>query len=138
MGAVAVGAILVALLLVITAVMVWQAARRSAVDDPAFYEPEDAASFVWDRLSSGARQRLERREVRILLEWGIHYHQVVAPRGEHRRPVVGSGDSIEYLMERAAAAGRPVDPIDIAEVIAAETEYLLAIGAVGAPVEGEA
>ncbi|OFW67106.1 MAG: hypothetical protein A2Z12_03465 [Actinobacteria bacterium RBG_16_68_21] len=135
MGAVAAGAILTALFLVIVAVMVWQSARRSSVDEPAAYFLDDAAAFVWERLSVQARDRVSPTDVRSLLEGGIHYHQVVAPRDEHRRPVVGSGDAIEYLMERAAAAGRPIEPIDIAEVIAAETEYLLAIGAIGSPVE---
>ena len=30
-----------------------------------------------------------------------------------------------------------IDPLDVAEVMAAEVEYLLAIGAIGAPVEGD-
>jgi hypothetical protein len=136
MGAVTVGAVLAALLLLIVAVMVWQAAARSPVDEPAAYVVGDAAAFVWDRLSPKAQGRLGRDRVRALLEWGIHYHQVVAPRQEHRHPVVGSGDAIEYLMDRSAATGRPTEPLDIAEVIAAETEYLMSIGAVGGPVEG--
>ncbi|MFH1104643.1 MAG: hypothetical protein V1757_06835 [Actinomycetota bacterium] len=137
MGAVAAGAVLTALLLAILAVMVWQGATRSRVDEPAAYLVEDAATFVWERLSDAARGRLSPADVRSLLEWGIHYHQVVAPRDEHRHPVVGSGEAIEYLMDLGAAAGRSYEPIDIAEVIAVETEYLLSIGAVGAPVEPE-
>ena len=137
MGAVAAGAVLTALLLVIVAVMVWQGARRSVLDEPAVYLVDDAATFVWSRLSDRARGRLSPADVRLLLEGGIHYHQVVAPRDEHRHPVVGSGDAIEYLMDRSASAGRPVEPVDIAEVIAIETGYLLAIGAVGTPVEDE-
>lgn len=137
MGAVAAGAILTALLLAILAVMVWQGTKRSRGDEPAAYIVEDAAAFVWERLSEVARGRLSPSDVQSLLEWGIHYHQVVAPRDEHRHPVVGSGDAIEYLMDRGAAAGRSYEPIDIAEVIAVEAEYLLSIGAVGAPVETE-
>jgi len=135
MGAVAAGAILTALLLAIVAVMVWQAAGRLSVDEPAVYSVDDATSFVWDRLSQRATARLTAGDVRTLLEWGIDYHQVVAPRDEGRRPVVGSGDAIEYLMHRGAAAGRAYEPIDLAEIIATEIEYLLSIGAVGTPVE---
>jgi hypothetical protein len=134
MGVVAAGAVLTALLLLIVAVMVWQGATRDAVDEAAVYVFEDATGFVFERLSAGARERLTPADVRFLLEAGVDYHQVVAPRDEHRRPVVGSGDAIEYLMERGAEAGHGFEPLDIAEVIAAETEYLLAIGAVGTPV----
>jgi hypothetical protein len=137
MGVVAAGAVLTALLLLIVAVMVWQGARRSPVDEPAEYVFEDATAFVHDRLSGPARDRLDPADVRFLLEAGVEYHQLVAPRDEHRHPVVGSGDSIEYLMERAAESGREFEPLDIAEVIAAETEYLLSIGAIGAPVGDE-
>jgi len=137
MGVVAAGAVLTALLLLIVAVMVWQGARRSAVDEPAEYVFEDATAFVVERLSEPARSRLTPTDVRLLLEAGVEYHQLVAPRDEHRHPVVGSGDSIEYLMDRGTEAGHEYEPLDIAEVIAAETEYLLSIGAIGAPVGDE-
>jgi hypothetical protein len=135
MGAVAAGAILAAVLLAIVALMVWQSSRRSPVTDPAEYDIADAARYVYDRLSNRALENLDVDDVRLLLEWQIHYHQVVGPRDDGFRPVVGSGDSIEYLMKRSAAAGLLLDVLDIAEVIAADTEYLVSIGAVGEPVE---
>ncbi|MEX1207848.1 MAG: hypothetical protein WD652_04170 [Acidimicrobiia bacterium] len=131
MGAVAVGALLAAALVAIVALMVWQAARRSGVDDPAEYLVPEAARFVYERLSDRALESLDLDDVNLLLEWQVHYHQVVAPRVGKERPIVGSGDSIEYLMERSAESGRSVDVLDIAEVIAADTEYLVSIGAVG-------
>ena len=134
MGAVAAGAVLAALLLAIVALMVFQAARRSAVVDPAEYDIAEASRYAYDRLSDRALDALDLADVRLLLEWQIHYHQVVAPR-DGERPVVGSGDSIEYLMERAAGAGMSPDVLDVAEVIAADTEYLVTIGAVGERVE---
>ena len=72
-----------------------------------------------------------------MLEWGLHYNQVVAPRDSGRPAVVGSGEGIEYVMEAASRAGLALDPIVIAEVMAIETEYLLEIGAVGTPVNGD-
>jgi hypothetical protein len=131
MGAVAVGALLAAVLLAIVALMVWQAARRSGVNDPAEYLVPEAARFVYERLSDHALEGLDLDDVHLLLEWQVHYHQVVAPRSGIARPVVGSGDSIEYLMERSADSGRSFDVLHIAEVIAADTEYLVSIGAVG-------
>jgi len=114
--------------------MVFQSTRRSLGEDPAEYDIAEASRFVHDHLSDRALGDLDLDDVRLLLEWQIHFHQVVGPRDGHR-PVVGSGDSIEYLMERAAGAGMSLDVLDIAEVIAADTECLVTIGAVGEPVE---
>ncbi len=78
--------------------------------------------------------RLDRGRVRRMLEWQIEYQQVIAPR-RGQRSVVGSGDAIEHILERGAEHGLDFDPVDVAEVIAADVEYLLSIGAVGSPVD---
>ncbi|MDP2623396.1 MAG: hypothetical protein Q8Q29_06325 [Actinomycetota bacterium] len=135
MGAVAIGALLVAVLLAIVALMLWQSARRSPLDDPAEYVVGEATGYVYERLSDRALGGIDPDDVRLILEWQLHYHQVVAPRESGTRPVLGSGDSIEYITQRAAEEGRSFDYLDIAEVIAADTEYLVSIGAVGEPVE---
>jgi hypothetical protein len=137
MGAVAAGAILFAVLLVVVAALIWQEARRSSVTETAVYWMPEAVRYVGDRLSPGAMERLGSHGVRLVLEWGVHYHQVVAPRDEGRRPVLGSGDALDYILARGAENGLAYDPFDIAEVLAAETEYLVEIGAVGGPVEDE-
>lgn len=137
MGEVAVGALLFALLLGVVAALVWQEARRDPTTDPPVYLLDEAARFVRARLSEPALAALGFLDVRRILEYGIFYNQVVAYRGEGRRPVVGSGDGIEFVMERAAAIGKHYDPLHIAEVMAAETEYLVEIGAIGTAVEGE-
>ncbi len=135
MGAVAVGALLFAVLLVIVAALVWQEAKGVARATPE-YLLDEAASFVLDRLSEGAASRLDVDDVRDLLLWGIEEHQRRA-EGNGDSAVYGSGDVLEALIERAVAErGRVHDPMDVAEVIAAESEYLAAIGAVGDPVEG--
>ena len=59
-------------------------------------------------------------------------------RSDGPPPVLGSSEAIEYVMAQAEAAGAAYDPLDIAEVMAAESEYLLAIGAVGDRVEEDA
>lgn len=136
MGAVAVGAVLVAVLLVIVAAMVWQEARISPESDPIEYLVDEATGFVYERLSDRALVDLDPDDVRAILEWGIHYNQVIAARGNGSPPVLGSGDAMDYVLERAAAQGRTLDPLDIAEVMAAETEYLEAIGAIGDLADG--
>jgi len=137
MGAVGFGAVLLAVFLVIVAGFVWQGSLRSVVADPAEYLVSEAAEFVYDRLSDRALEGLDPDDVRRILDWNLHFTQVVGPRQLGRLPIIGSGEGIEYVMDRATAAGVVVEPLDIAEVMAIETDYLLAIGAVGGPVEGE-
>lgn len=135
MGAVAVGAILFAALALVVAGFVWQATRRSAVTDEAEYLIGEAASFVYERLSDRALGGLDPDVVRRILEWNLHYTQVIGPRDLDRPPVIGSGEGMDYVVDRARAAGVEVDPIDIAEIMAIEIDYLLEIGAIGGPVD---
>jgi hypothetical protein len=116
--------------------MSWQGARKSSELDPVEYLVKDAADFVHEHLEEATRERVTAATVLLVLEWQMHYQQVVAPRGS-TRPVVGSGEALEYVLERASEAGRNVDPVDVAEIMAAEVEYLLSIGAIGTPVEEE-
>lgn len=135
MGAVAYGAVLVAALALFVAGFVWQSVRRSAVTEPAEYLLGEAIPFIWERLSDRAMGRLDPDLVGSILEWNLHFTQVIGPRDLGRPPVIGSGEGIEYVMDRGRAAGVELEPIDIAEVMAVETEYLLEIGAIGTPVE---
>jgi len=131
MGAVAVGALLIALLLAIAAAMVWQEIRTRSSGDPVTYVVDEAARFVHDRLREPTRRRLDLADVRRILEWDL-YHARVIETGES---VLGSGDSIEYILERSRESGLDYDPLEVGEVIAAESDYLFAIGAIGDRVE---
>lgn len=135
MGAVAAGAILVAVLLLIVAGFLVQASRRGGGRSGAVYLLDEAASFVHARLSPGAAERLTPLRVRQILEWQIQYQQVVAPRSRGEHPVVGSGEAMEHVLAMGGAIGVVLEPLDVAEVMAAEVDYLLSIGAVGTPVE---
>lgn len=138
MGAVAVGAMLVVVLSFVVAGFVWQSVRRSPATEPAEYLIAEAVPFVWQRLSDRAMAALDPELVRRILEWNLHFTQVIGPRDLGRAPIIGSGDGIEYVMDRARAAGFDVEPLDIAEIMAIEIDYLLDIGAIGAPVDGAA
>ena len=87
------------------------------------------------RLSDRASGSLGSEDVRRILEWNLHFTQAVRPRDPEHPAVIGSGEGIEYVMNRAGALGIAFEPLDIAEVMAVETDYLLQIGAVGPPVE---
>jgi hypothetical protein len=136
MGAVGVGALLFGVLLVVVAVMVWEATRRSPVTEYAEYLIPEAAAFVFARLSDRAVASLDPETVRRILEWNLEYTQVVAPRAG-APAIIGSGDGLEFVLQRAAGSGLAVDPFDVAEVMTIETDYLLEIGAVGTEVGNE-
>ena len=137
MGPVASGAILAAVLLVLVAALILQGGRRGAPGEAASYHLDDAAAFVHDRIAVDTAGRLGVGLVRRVLEWQIHYQQVVVPREGSPRPVIGSGEAMEYVLQRAAEDDVEIDPVDVAEVMAADVEYLLSIGAVGAPVQDD-
>jgi hypothetical protein len=137
MGAVGTAAILFAFLALFISGFVWQSSRRSLATEPAEYLLDEAKRFVWERLSDRAMDRLDEELVRRILEWNLHYTQVIGPRDLGRPPVIGSGDGIEYVMERGRAAGFDLEPIDIAEIMTIEVDYLLEIGAIGIEVTGD-
>lgn len=135
MGLVAAGAVLIALLLVTAAAMVWQGTRNAPSQLAAVYIVDEAAAHIYARLSDRALDRLDIDDVRRILELCVYYHQVEAARGEAPQ-VLASGDAIEFVMEASAdERGEAYDPIDIGEIIALDTGYLMEIGAVGEPVE---
>ncbi len=133
MSAIAGGLVLATVLVVMIVAFTWQGWRRRRDPDP-LYVLDDAAGYAHSRLEAPTRERIDRSVVRRILEWQLEYHQVVAPRtGEVA--VVGSGDAISHVLERAAESAMALEARDIAEVIAADVEYLVSIGAVGAPAE---
>jgi len=135
MSALAGGLLLAAALAVIVAAFVWQGGRHVRGVGAVIYAVEDASRFVHGRLEPGTRDRVSLAQVRRVLEWQIEYQQVEAPRaGLH--PVIGGGDAIEHILERAGERGDELDPVDVAEIIAADVEYLMSIHAIGAPAEG--
>lgn len=133
MGVLVGGVTLAVLLLVLVVVFAWQGIRTRG-DDAAVYVIDEAADFVHGQLEATTAERVSRSLVRRVLEWQIEYQQVVAPR-EGVHSVVGSGDSIEFVLAKTEEHGHLIDPVDVAEIIAADVEYLLAIHAVGTPAQ---
>jgi hypothetical protein len=134
MEAVGFGALMIGVLLIVVALFVWQAVRRSAVTEYAEYVVPEAADFVFAHLSDRAHASLDPETVRRVLEWNLEFSQILAPRHAVMNSVVGSGDGLDHVLDRAAEAGVVIDPFDVAEIMTLETEYLLSIGAIGAPV----
>ena len=130
-------ALLVGVLLVIVALVVWQEARRKPSYDPLEYVVEDAVKHIQARLPE--ESSLTRSDIRRILEWEVFYLQGLAQE-DRRNPVdtvAGGHDaSVEYIAsEIEEKHGVSYAQEDIESVLRLEADYLMAIGAVGEPVE---
>jgi hypothetical protein len=132
------GAVLLAVFLVIVAVMVWQEGRRRGPGgEPPTYVVEDAVEHVVNGL--GGRGPLRRSDVRRIIEYEVFYLQGLAqPRRRTPVEVVAGGAdaAVDFIAGRIADAhGVAYAHDDIRAVLALEAEYLASIGAVGEPVD---
>lgn len=130
-------ALLVGVLLVIMALMVWQQARRQPSYQPLEYVVEDAVKHIQAGLSDDSH--LSRSDIRRILEWEVFYLQGLAQE-DRKNPVEtvagGHQASVEYIAsEIEEKHGVSYAHEDIEDVLRLEADYLMAIGAVGEPVE---
>ena len=137
--AVVVAALLLAIFLVIIAAMVWQEAKRRSMISGLVYSVDDAVDFVHSELDQDVRTRLGRAGVRRVLEWEVYYPQGLADGKKTKEVAVvagGHGPAVDYIEEQITRRhGITYDLADIRAVLAGEARYLVAIGAVGEPVE---
>lgn len=130
-------ALLVGVLLVIMALMVWQQARGQPSYQPLEYVVEDAVKHIEVGLSDDSE--LSRSDIRRILEWEVFYLQGLAQE-DRKNPVEtvagGHQASVEYIAsEIEERHGVSYAHEDIEDVLRLEADYLMAIGAVGEPVE---
>jgi hypothetical protein len=130
--------VLIGVLLVITALVVWQEARRRPSYDPLEYVVEDAVLHVEGGLDDSARSRMKRSDIRLVLEWEVYYLQGLAQENR-RNPVEtvagGHQASVEYIIEQIARKqGVTYAQRDVEQILRLEADYLMRIGAVGEPV----
>jgi hypothetical protein len=137
MTAVIVAVVALVLLLSVGIGLLWQEHRRNP-EKAVIYGEEDSIEFIMARLSNDAGTHLSRTDVRRILEWSVRYLQDPDLRtGLEAPPVAGGADAAEYIQARALDQGHSYDGAMIMEVLGLQTEYLLAIGAVGDPVDRE-
>jgi hypothetical protein len=134
MSAVAVGAIFFAILLAITAAMLWQS-RGARTPEQAEYLVGEAIAFVHGGLPEEAAASLTTDDVRSLLDWSRHHSQVVVARSGAEVPVLGGPEAVAYVAEQSIARGRPIDEALVRLILDLEAAYLVTIGAIGEPVE---
>jgi hypothetical protein len=125
---------LIAVLLMIVALVVWQHAQREGPKEITF-GVQNAVSFINARLDNEVRSRLGPDGVRRIMEWEIFYLQGLA-QDDRRHPVetvAGDyGPAVEFIRtEILRVHDRNYSAEDIGTVLALGVAYLQSIGAVG-------
>lgn len=130
-------ALLIGVFLVIVALIVWQEAKRRPSYEPLEYVVEDAVKHVDAEMPTSST--FTKADIRRVLEYEVFYLQGLAQE-DRKNPVEtiagGHEASIEYIAGEIEAKHRVAySQRDIQEVLRLEADYLMAIGAVGEPVE---
>ncbi len=136
-SALALGALLLAAFLLIVALVVWQEAKRRPSYEPLEYVVEDAVKHVVAGLDETST--LKAGDVRRILEWEVFYLQGLAQE-DRKNPVEtvagGHEASVEYIATQIEVKHGVAYPREeIEAVLRLEADYLMAIGAVGEPVD---
>jgi len=118
-----------------------EARRLDAVAPRAVYDPDEAASFVADRLPPSTQARLTPAELdgllRLHLRWmpdhGLQPRDGIDRRQHIPDRVVAAEEGlVAHLLGGATAAGVEVlDDVDVLHAVRAHLAYFEAIGAVG-------
>lgn len=131
--------LLVGLLLLVTALVVWQEAKKRPSYDPLEYVVEDAVKHIELGLTAEGKAHLSKTDIRRIVEWEVYYLQGLAQerRSTPVETVAGGHDaSVEYIVsEIEEKHGIEYSHEDVADVLRYEADYLIAIGAVGEPVD---
>jgi hypothetical protein len=123
-------------------------ARLAATPSMAVFDIEEATSRLADQLPDRVAARLSHDDVRVLLRWQLTYFRErgVASYGGvdraaeraarmNRAVVADEDDVVDELLRRCRDEGIDADEVDIVCVVDLTVDYLVDIGAVGAPVD---
>jgi hypothetical protein len=135
-----VGMIVVGLVVAIAAIFVVREASRLAQEPPPpVFDLEEAFEWVVAHVPDDAAATLTPDDVRRILELQVEFFQRkgVSGNGSSREPVgsvvIGGAETVDYIIDRAAAAGEEYLPEQVHAVIETQLSYLRAIGAIGPP-----
>lgn len=114
-------------------------------DEPArsVFDLDEAVQYVADRLPDDVTASLSYDDVGSIIAWHLDYleQKGVAGESDHdleslpQGPVVTADDeAVAYVIGRANDVGTELDDVHVFEVLAAEQDYLRAIGAIGGEV----
>jgi hypothetical protein len=136
-----IGAAAVAVFVIAAAVVGREAHRLDALAPRAVYQPDQALSFVAERLPPQTQARLTLDELDALLRlhvrWlhakGLQPLDVTDRRQDIATPLVIADVALSaFLLGEAEAAGvELLDDVDVVHVVEAHLDYFEAIGAIG-------
>jgi hypothetical protein len=136
------GFLAVGLVIAIAAFLVGREATRIArTPPPALFQFDDAVEWVVEHVPDDVAATLTPDDVRRILEFQVEFfkRKGVSSNGSTAYPpgpvVIGGSETVDYILERAAATGEAYLPEQVYGVIETQLTYLRAIGAVGPPVE---
>ena len=130
--------IVVGIVVAIAAVfIVREAARVAKNPPPALFDLDDAYAWVVEHLPDDVAATLTPDDVRRILDFQVEFfkRKGVSSNGSTAYPpanvVIGGSETVEYIVERAAATGDAYIPEQVFGVLETQLSYLRAIGAVG-------
>lgn len=115
------------------AFIAWYALRRAEAflagrTPSALFEVDEAVEFVASALPEDVSARLSYEDVEALLGWHMVH---LAGREDEGEVDIADAAAVDDLVAHAAADDRSISAPDVRAVLAAEVEYLAAIGAIG-------
>jgi hypothetical protein len=135
-----VGMLVVGVVIAIAAVIVVREAGRLAKEPPPpVFDPDDAYEWVVAHVPDDVAATLTPHDVRRILELQLEFfkRKGVSTNGSTPSPegpvVVGGAETVDYILDRAAAAGDEYLPEQVHAVVETQLSYLRAIGAIGPP-----
>ncbi|MGH9049989.1 MAG: hypothetical protein ACRDY4_09695 [Acidimicrobiia bacterium] len=138
--AVVVAMLVVGLVIAIAAVIVVREAGRLAKEPPPpIFDFEEAYEWVVAHVPDDVAATLTPDDVRRILDLQVEFFERkgVSGNGSSKTPVgdviIGGAETVDYIIERAAATGEGYLPEQVHAVIDTQLRYLRAIGAVGPP-----
>lgn len=122
---------------VLVVAIAWYALRRAdaalAGREPwVLFEVDEAVEFVASALPDDVSARLSYEDVEALLGWHLVH---LADRRDEGEIDIADEAAVIDLANRADADGRDLSRADVRAVLAAEAEYLAAVGALGPDAE---
>jgi hypothetical protein len=131
----------VAVIFVIAAVVIGREASLLSAQPPRpVFDLDEAVEYVADQLPFEVAAELSHDDVRQILRWHLEYFRTkgVSSNGQSLETqagpiVVGGGETVDYVLERAGSAGAEYTAAQVHAVLDGQLAYLQAIGAIGPP-----
>ncbi|HSJ27030.1 MAG TPA: hypothetical protein VLB67_02400 [Acidimicrobiia bacterium] len=125
--------VLVALLLGMLALLIWQEGKKRSFDLAPSYVVPDVVAHVARELEPQIAERLGPDGIERIIDWEVRY---LLRDGGPGAVAGGTPESIRYIIDRMVEHGGPRhDPGDVGAVLALEADYLRAVGVVGERVD---